>query len=67
MLLVCCDVLSQNSRPPSGLLYGGKFFMYKDKKSGWLMQMRRWETEVTATKKDTLRTVCAQIKVTGKP
>lgn len=31
MLLVYCDVLSQNSNPPSGLLYGGKSFKYKDK------------------------------------
>jgi len=29
MLLVYCDVLSQNSSHPTGLMYGGKFFKYK--------------------------------------
>jgi len=36
-------------------------------KSGMLMQMRSWKTEVTASKKDTLGTVCTQTGVTGKP
>lgn len=31
MLLAYCDVISQNSSPPTGLLYGGKLFRCKDK------------------------------------
>lgn len=36
-------------------------------KSEWLVQMRSWKIEVTAVKKDTIRTACAQVGVTGKP
>lgn len=66
MLLVYCDVLSQNSNPPSGLLHGGKFFKYKDK-----VRMANANEELE-NRNDCIQKGYAQnymcsIEVTGKP